>query len=576
MDITPPRLAELSDAWLLGRTRELVAIAQRSEHEAQLSAARETDALLEEARRRGEPKVVGQMLRSCANIRIFIPALVEAADPLLDELLMHSRRHGLLVLEAGAHALRGRRALQSGSEDGALTEAAIALAMLDENLLPDTWLGQQRTWERILATVLVDIGTVLTQLGVYELADEVMARAHHWVRESGGPHEISVHLINRCRLLIGWGLRLERVGKVVEAADRFATASAIAIAVEGPWRDSLFPRRDDRPACAQVPILGAARALAHPGELHIDSLYELLGDSMYARELIVVSIGLARCLENASRPREAAQVLASTRKHLDDDTSEPTLRISLVREFARLSGTDGGQETSAALAHYATELESELWALREARIATLLTRLEHERLTREHGAITAQAFQDPLTGLPNRRALDDAIQGVIAQAAGTPMAVALVDMDGFKGVNDRHSHAEGDNVLRIVACTLRDALRTDDTVCRYGGDEFVVLLPGATLNAAEAALQRAVYAVAALPTSLSRNVTLSVGVVPVRAHEPSAEVLSRADEAMYLAKRQGGSRVVAVRGSLSTMPEQAGHNNNRGGHAPTLLPRTAS
>src|ERR1044071_9641924 len=124
-----------------------------------------------------------------------------------------------------------------------------------------------------------------------------------------------------------------------------------------------------------------------------------------------------------------------------------------------------------------------------------------------------------------------------------PFSIALVDLDGFKGVNDRHSHADGDDVLRVIASTLRQALRGDDMVARYGGDEFVVLLPGAPLHAAEAALGRAVDAVAALPIDLSRGVTLSVGVISLRPRESANHARSRADSAMYVAKRQGGCQV---------------------------------
>jgi diguanylate cyclase (GGDEF)-like protein len=371
-----------------------------------------------------------------------------------------------------------------------------------------------------------------------------MARAHRHIWASGGPSEISTHLINRVRLLLGWALRLERAGKTTESAERFATGAAIADSVAALWGESLFHGDHDRPAAEGVPVLVAAHALATPSAEYIGNLEHLLRQSFYPSERTLVLIALSRCLESDGRRSEAVGVLSSGREDLEQEGAEPTVRLSFVREYARLRRLDG-QDAGTALRQYADALEAELWALREARVATLEARREHERLSREHGAITRQAKQDPLTGLANRRELDERLETLISTPAARPLSVALVDLDGFKVVNDRCSHAEGDKVLQTVARTLRDALRVNDVVARYGGDEFVVLLPGASLLAASAALGRAADAVAGLHDDLAHGVTLSVGAVSVRPQESAHQVLSRADKAMYQAKREGGNRVAA-------------------------------
>ena len=111
-----------------------------------------------------------------------------------------------------------------------------------------------------------------------------------------------MHLLTRTRLQLGWGLRLERAGEATEAAVHFAEAAAMAEAIELPFRESLFRRRVDQPAADQVPVIGAAHALASPSGDHLDRLYGLL-ETAPQRELIFVGIALARCLEDTGLRR---------------------------------------------------------------------------------------------------------------------------------------------------------------------------------------------------------------------------------------------------------------------------------
>jgi diguanylate cyclase (GGDEF)-like protein len=576
-----PSYGEISEAWLLGRGRELISIAQFSDIKEQQRIVEELDGLLTETQRRAEPVAVGQMLRFAITARMLTSSISnDLVDPLLDELLEHARRHGLTLLEANAFALRAKRAVRSGANEAAVEDLAIALAMLDSEPIAtgtevaDAPTNQQRQHaEGLLSAVLVDTTLALTDLGMFEVADEVTVRARTTIA-TWGPHEIAVNLCNRVRLMIGWALQLERLGSDRQAGKRFRTAAQMAEGAEVPFRDSLFPLDKTKPAADQVTMLGAAHALAKPGGEHIERLESLLHTNNANSDLAVVAIALARCYAADGQVAEAIGTLTEMRQHLADDSSESVQRLSIIREIARLcsppddaaEGTDDLQRI-LALESYADELEKELWASRTSRQATVKARREHVRLSREHGAISIKAMEDPLTGLANRRALDERLAELTAQQGSQVVSIALVDLDGFKGVNDRASHAEGDDVLRVVAGTLRNTLRGGDLVARYGGDEFVALLPGAPLSAAEAALNRAAKAVANLPVDLSHSVTLSVGVVSLRPQESAASVLARADRAMYQAKRAGGNAVAAVSGTLAAESEESAEPGQETGPA---------
>ncbi|MGY1774161.1 diguanylate cyclase domain-containing protein [Blastococcus sp. SYSU D00813] len=167
----------------------------------------------------------------------------------------------------------------------------------------------------------------------------------------------------------------------------------------------------------------------------------------------------------------------------------------------------------------------------------------HDRqmlLLRTHETLAAT---DPLTGCLNRRAFLDRLHAAIGDAAGRTV-VCLVDLDGFKAVNDRDGHAAGDAVLRTVTGALGAAVRETDTVARLGGDEFAVLAGVAGAGDAAALAERIRDGVARAGAEV--GVTGSVGLTVVRAGDDDHEVLLRADQAMYRAKSAGGDRVGAA------------------------------
>jgi diguanylate cyclase (GGDEF)-like protein len=178
----------------------------------------------------------------------------------------------------------------------------------------------------------------------------------------------------------------------------------------------------------------------------------------------------------------------------------------------------------------------------------LVVRRVGERITllRAFARFELEASRDPLTGLYNRRSLTAAIEQL--DDAGTPYTVAFADLDHFKQLNDIHGHDAGDRALRSFARTLRSSLRPEDLCSRWGGEEFVVILPTCSEARAVDAMDRVRVALAAdRGSGLETQVKVSVGVAEGRAGEVFGEVLARADEALREAKTAGRDRVLASR-----------------------------
>ena len=161
-------------------------------------------------------------------------------------------------------------------------------------------------------------------------------------------------------------------------------------------------------------------------------------------------------------------------------------------------------------------------------------------------ALWKLCLTDALTGLPNRRAFQRGFEAALRDEPG-PVALVLIDCDRFKRINDVHGHAAGDAALEALASALRGAVRTEDLVARWGGDEFVVLLRRA--DEAEVRKVAALVNAGLAPASTGVPFTVSFGcVVRGAAQARSARLsslLSAADDALYRAKRRGGGQVAA-------------------------------
>jgi diguanylate cyclase (GGDEF)-like protein len=173
-----------------------------------------------------------------------------------------------------------------------------------------------------------------------------------------------------------------------------------------------------------------------------------------------------------------------------------------------------------------------------------LTRLE-ERLH----VLERNAFRDPLTGLPNRTMLQDRIEHALAEAQRhhLTIAVLLLDLDGFKEVNDRNGHEVGDQVLVSLAQRLRRAVRAGDAVARMGGDEFVILLDDLPSRATVVELAERILRAVDEPMVIGARelrVTASIGVATSTGEGTVLDLLRQADTLQYAAKRSGKARIV--------------------------------
>jgi len=161
---------------------------------------------------------------------------------------------------------------------------------------------------------------------------------------------------------------------------------------------------------------------------------------------------------------------------------------------------------------------------------------------------------DALTFLPNRRKVVVVLQEEVIRSDryGTPFSISMLDIDHFKKVNDSHGHTAGDMVLRTVAARLREQIRHPDTVGRYGGEEFLIILPNSEIKAAQEQASRLCQRVRELKTEINDHVlsvTISIGVAQYKIGQENWEqLLNRADTALYQAKNNGRDQWVVAEG----------------------------
>lgn len=273
----------------------------------------------------------------------------------------------------------------------------------------------------------------------------------------------------------------------------------------------------------------------HPQLLIVADLGDIQARARLCQVLRSTEWGGAMYIAAVARPHEREDIVelfrhgADTVFSADLEPEELDARLLAVHRYLDLQ--EGWQRDQRKLAQLAKDLS--------------ISQREFEQLS----------LTDALTSLPNRRAGMRALEQAWSQStrSGDPLSLIMIDVDHFKRVNDRYGHAGGDDALRAVGTAMRDAIRGQDTVCRLGGEEFLIISSGSTLKEMLVGAERLRLRIAALEIQSGEErirVTASLGVVSRQAQDAQADaMLVAADRAMYVAKESGRNCLAFRNGS---------------------------
>ncbi len=276
----------------------------------------------------------------------------------------------------------------------------------------------------------------------------------------------------------------------------------------------------------------------HDADIETDASNALFRAAEGNYELLIVSLSL----ETFDGLRLCSQL-----RSLDRTRNLPILALCEPDDNARLMrGLEIGINDYLLRPIDANELH--------ARVRTQIKRKRYTERLRDNVQMSIEAaITDALTGLHNRRYMESHVSKLVGQAVarGKPLAVLVLDIDYFKSINDTYGHDCGDDVLREFAVRVRKSIRGIDLACRMGGEEFVVVMPDTDMAVAATVAERLRRKIAAEPFPVEQgqkkiDVTISIGIAAMEAVNDSvAQLLKRADQALYRAKRDGRNRVVA-------------------------------
>jgi two-component system, cell cycle response regulator len=331
--------------------------------------------------------------------------------------------------------------------------------------------------------------------------------------------------------------------KMVTDELRMRAVTSRDIGIESPEREAVADAGrggrvlivDDRASSHER--IAAVLAGEHDVEVEANPNQALFRAADGNYDLAIVSLGL----ENFDALRLCSQI-----RSLERTRNTPILAVTEPDDTARMvRGLEIGVNDYLMRPIDKNELL--------ARARTQVRKRRYTERLRDSVQISIEmAITDALTGLFNRRYMESHLATLIEQAKsrGKPLTALVLDIDYFKAINDSHGHDAGDDVLREFALRIRRSIRGIDLACRYGGEEFVIVMPETDMAVAAMVAERLRRRIAADPFAIQQGarsipVTISIGIAGVRGREDDAgALLKRADQALYRAKRDGRNRVV--------------------------------
>lgn len=374
------------------------------------------------------------------------------------------------------------------------------------------------------------------------LQGRVLANLGDAMANAGDYDQALTHLKNAARRLepspdqslLGW----------VEGAIARAYVSQNQLDEAGPWFESAIKHaHSGRGSRSEGEILlSFGEYLLRLG--HLEQAIENLRSALHKFSGIDARWGIANAHLKLS---QACEQQGNFELALEHHREYHRVNALMIEEIANVKI----RNLSAELELERARLEGEMSHLKNVELAAALDKLERQKEVLERLSV-----RDPLTGIFNRRYLDQALirEFKYARRHDSTVSIAMLDADHFKQVNDRYSHATGDQVLRLICEVIASHIRSEDILARFGGEEFVLLFPGTQLEGAVQACEKIRQSIEEYPwqqVGEGLTVTLSFGVADSRGSADYEEVMSTADRRLYMAKDQGRNRVNPAPNSAS-------------------------